>query len=186
MREEDLGLILIFLTWIIPVIYIGYFISQGMGFGSYSLIQKIGKDPILFTIDLILFYIGLISVARGLRDNREEIRGFLNYLYIFPIINVLISALYSSSCYGFPEGMKIFTDGMFISMYNLLILGTLLLIDLNIKMKISTFPLREKGLLAVLAEFIAFGFLRYFYGPSFILMTVFLIIIPLTIFLLYK
>ena len=184
MKQEDLGSILIILTWITPLIYIIYYLLQGIGFGTYSLIQKIGKEPLLFIIDLILFYIGLILISKNLDKNKA--REFLNYLYLIPIINVLISGIYASSIIGFPDGMKIFIDGMFISMYNLLILTTLLLIDLNTKMNLTKFFINEKGALTVIAEFIIFGVLRYFYGPSFIIMLIFIIVIPVSIYILYR
>ena len=184
MEKEDLGLILIILTWIIPFVYIVYYLLQGVGFGSYSLIEKIGKEPSLFIIDLILFYIGLILIVKSL--NKNKARTFLNYLYLIPIINVLVSGIYSSSIIGFTEGMKIFTEGMFISMYNFLILTTLLLINLNIKESLTKFFVNEKGVLIVIAEFIIFGALRYFYGPSFTMMIIFMIIIPISIYILHS
>ena len=182
MKNEDMGLIAILLTWIIPLVYVVYYQLQGTG--GYDLIKNMGKDPYLFIVDLVLFYIGIVLIVKNV--DRNKVGVFLNYLYSIPIINILVSATYSSSVLGFPDGLKIFTDGMLISMYNFLILTTLLLIDLNIKMNLTRFLAEEKNILVVIAEFIIFAVIRYFYGPSFITMIIFIFIVPISIYILNR
>ncbi len=182
MKNEDIGSIAILLTWIFPLAYYIYYQLQGIG--GYELIRNMGKNPYLFIIDLVLFYIGITLIVKNV--NKDKVRVFLNYLYSIPIINILVAAIYSYSALGFSDGLKIFTDGMLISMYNFLILATLLLIDLNIRMDLTRFLTEEKNIFIVIAEFIIFAILRYFYGPSFIMMIAFIFIIPISIYILNR
>jgi hypothetical protein len=181
MRREDTGTLLIISTWIIPLIYLSYLSATSQtGFLSYESVSKLGKDPYIFLVDLILFLIGTLLIITGLKTDRSRTLKFINYLYFFPIVNILISGLYSATLNGLPDGLSIYLDGIFITMYNFLILLSLIVIELRVS-EISLKSLgKERGIIILISEFIAFAIIRYYTGSSFPLMAAFLIIITAT------
>lgn len=186
MKKQDIGIVLIFLTWIIPITYSILLMLEGQQLWSLETGLNIGKNPTIFLIDLILFYSGFTLIINGLRGNKEKIKEFLNYIYFIPILNILIAFLYSLFLQGINGIIKIFSEALFISIYNFSILLTLITVDIKIKTPLINLIKDTWKLLILILEFGAYAILVYIAGPSFLTMMVFIALLIITALYLYR
>ncbi len=185
MNKEDIGIIMVIATLVIPLAYVAYLCTAGqLAFGSYEVVSELGKNPIIFLVDVILFLLGTTLIITSIEEDKAA--KFIGYLYIIPVFNVVVAAVYSIGAAGFPSGLGVFIDAMFISMYNFIVLLSLFLIDLRSKgIGMEVFK-KERGTLILIAEFLVYLVLRIQMGPSFPLMAFFMALAIATSFIFYS
>lgn len=122
MEKSDIGIILIFITYLTTIGYIIFEYYIGNIDLPYKIAFVIGKSPYLFILNLVLYLIGSYLLINGVSRNKEELDPMIDMLFFFmPTLNLVIAFLFLVMTAG-GEGILYFgTEVYFILMYNFLL-----------------------------------------------------------------
>jgi len=173
MKRRDIGIILIMLTYLTMLGAVVYH-QLNIGFkDAVDVAIYIGKNPYLFILNLILYFIGGYLLINDFRNNPDKLNNIIDMIFfVIPTINIVSALIYLAALAG-GEGILIFSSGTyFILMYNTI----LYIIGISLQTKIRVKYRDIKIILGFIAIFVIYILFRLFIGVYPIIETIFLII----------
>lgn len=179
MDLRDLGLIALLLTWIDTLVYSIYLhIIRSFPFATLENFLEIGRNPVLFLTNLVLFHISIYILLRYSDKEREVIKRIF---WAYPLTNMVIAVLYALLIAG-ADGMIFFFKAPFIVMYSFITQLTVFLIDLEIlPIKFTQYVKENILVFTLVAELFIYIIVRVLFGASPIITSSFLVLAIATI-----
>ena len=171
-RKADIGILSITGTYLTMFIYLIYAYISGELKNSVDIAFKIGKNPYLFIINLVLFMIGGYLILQDIEvKDREKVRDIL--FFLIPTANLVLAFLYLLAVSGGEGAIYFSSEVYFILMYNTL----LYLIGILTSIKRIEISKEVRIILGYVLLFAVYALVRLFIGVYPVVEFLFLIIV---------
>jgi len=165
MKIRDLGLLMLFATWIDTVAYSIYLkATKNLDIFSIENFYTIGRDPHLFLGNTIIFLISFIILIKY--TSKQERGPILKLYWLYPLVTGIIALIYGLMIGGSEIVMLPF-KAPFIPMYIFLSLLTVFLYEIKLyPSEISEIISKKKIVLALTIELSIYIIIRILIGAS--------------------
>jgi len=165
MKIRDLGLLMLFATWIDTIAYSIYLqVTENLDIFDLENFYMIGRDPYLFLGNTIIFFISFIILIRY--TSKQERGPILKLYWLYPLVTGVIALIYGLMIGGSEIVMLPF-KAPFIPMYTFLSLLTVFLYEIKLyPSEISEITRKKKIVLVLTIELFIYITIRIVIGAS--------------------